>query len=77
MPEKEITIGQRAVKAIDKKAEEYGITAMLECAQMGIDMGTYRGWKNSRYEPSAFFLKQMALAGYDVFWILTGRKENG
>ena len=77
MTEKELTIGQRAVMAIDQKAEEYGFTAMLECAQMGIDMGTYRGWKRCRYEPSAFFLQKMALAGYDVIWILTGRKDNG
>lgn len=67
------TIGQRAAKAIKKRVRrgEWGI----ELKKLGIPNDTFYSWVNARNNPSAYYLQQMALAGYDVIYILTG-KEN-
>jgi len=69
-----MTIGERAARAIksrvpDKKQRE------VELAKLDIPKGTFGHWQCGKGDPSAYYLKQMALAGYDVFYILTG-KEN-
>ena len=67
------SIGERAVKAIKRhvKKGELGI----ELKNLDIPTCTFNSWMNGRNNPSAYYLKRMTLAGYDVIWILTG-KEN-
>jgi hypothetical protein len=66
------TIGQMMALAVDKRAEEKGITAKEECNNLGIPHETYRDWKKRILCPSSFYLKRLAHAGYDVMWILLG-----
>ena len=70
------TIGQMMALALERRAEEKGITVKEECENLSIPYETYRDWNKRILCPSTFYLKRLALAGYDVMWILTG-KENG
>ena len=69
-----MTIGERAYKAIKEKCGHRKIKKELD--RMGILQSSIYGWKNGELNPSAYYLQQMALAGYDVFWILTGERKN-
>lgn len=75
------TIGQRAAKAIRHRAmyEHSGrdrvITLKNELDRLNIPHDNYYDWKRGRSNPSAHYLGKMALAGYDVFWILTGKEK--
>ena len=71
------TIGERVIHAICERAKQNGIKRNAEAAKIGITRKNLWDWENRFTDPQAYFLKQMALAGYDVFWILTGKeKEN-
>lgn len=70
-----MTIGERAVRAIYDRAEKNNTTVLIECAILGLNESVFRDWAK-RYNPSAFYLQQMALQGYDVFWILTGERKD-
>ena len=67
-------IGGRAVQAIKrrcpnpKKVDE-------ELAKLDIPKHTYNNWITRGYNPSAYYLQQMALQGYDIYYILTGGKK--
>lgn len=68
-------IGERTVQAIKDRAKKNGTKKSVEAEKLGISRRVMCGWKNSHTDPSAYFLQQMALAGYDVFWILTGKEK--
>ena len=70
------TIGERAVKEIKKRARQNGISTSKEAAKLFITSTTIAAWKNN-VNPCAYHLQQMALAGYDVIWILTGCLNQG
>jgi transcriptional regulator with XRE-family HTH domain len=70
------TIGQRAVHAIRERIKKNRTTQEHECKKMGISYRVFYGWEKQGTNPSAYYLQQMALAGYDVIWILTGGKED-
>ena len=68
------TIGNRAYNEIRKRARKNGVSPYQEAEKIGILYSAFYDWgKNGN--PSAYYLQQMALAGYDVIYILTG-KEN-
>ena len=69
-----MTIGERAAKEITKRAFMKGIASYKEAENMGITSCMLSGWR-MKYNPSAYYLRQMALAGYDVIYILTGEKN--
>lgn len=69
------TIAERAVYAVKKHAKEKGITLADEARALDIGYRVIYGWASVGHSPSAYFLQQMALAGYDVIWILTGRSD--
>ena len=69
------TIGQRAAYAIKLHGIRLGTNAVGESDRLDIPRDNFYAWKNGRSDPSAYYLKKMVLAGYDVLWILTG-KEN-
>ena len=71
------TIGNRAYKEIKKRARENRIAPYKEAAKLGMDSRSMTDWKQNK-NPSAYYLQQMCLAGYDVIYILTGeRSSNG
>ena len=71
------TIGQRAAKAIRDRAKESGKLLEEELLNVDVSRRVLCGWENCTRNPQAYFLQQMALAGYDVYWILTGRTFDG
>ncbi len=68
------TIGERAAKAIKRRVRWGEIGTELK--KLDIQTSTFNSWMIGRTNPSAYYLKQMALAGYDVYWILTGKEED-
>ena len=71
------TIGQRMAQALENRAKENGITSKQECEKLNIPYDTFRDWHKRSVCPSTYYLRKLALAGYDVYWILTGeRKKN-
>jgi hypothetical protein len=71
-----LTIGQRASKAIQEKAKNNGNWIYVECEKIGVSRKVYRDWRKCGFNPTAYFLQQMALNGYDIYWILTGEMKN-
>lgn len=70
------SIGERAAQAIRVQAAIKGIPIYEECENIGATRKVYRDWNKCGRNPTAWFLQQMALAGYDVIWILTGKENN-
>lgn len=70
------TIGQRAAMAIRNRAKEKRTLLETELANVDVSRKVLCDWENYNRNPQAYFLQQMALAGYDIYWILTGEKMN-
>lgn len=66
-------IGLRAYEEIRKRSKERGICAEVE--RIGISKRTVYAWASFDHVPSVFALQALCLAGYDVCYILTGRKR--
>ena len=71
------TIGQRAAKAIRNRSKESGTPLEEELLNVYVSRKVLCDWENHNRNPQAYFLQQMALAGYDIYWILTGRTFDG
>ena len=67
-----MSIGERAALAIEAMAKKNGTTIEEECHNIGATRKAKHDWERHGRNPQAYFLQQMALAGYDVIWILTG-----
>lgn len=65
-----MTIGQRAALAIRRKVH-YG-RVKPELDRLMIPQTTFNKWENGKNEPGGYWLAQLAMAGYDEHWILTG-----
>ena len=68
-------IAKRAAQAIRDRAKQNGTSVRSECEKLDISRRVYCRWNKEGSHPHSYFLQQMALAGYDVIYILTG-KEN-
>ena len=68
-----MTIGQRAALAIKRRVRYGKVNPELD--RLTIPHSSYERWKLGKGDPQAFWLQQMALDGYDVYWILTGQKQ--
>lgn len=68
-----MTIGERAARAIKSRSKPRKFVAELQ--KLDIEINAFYRWTRGECDPSAYYLRQMALAGYDVIYILTG-KEN-
>lgn len=67
-----MSIGERAALAIETRASQNNRSIDQECRTFGGTRKNHSDWKHRGLSPQAFFLQQMAFAGYDVMWILTG-----
>ena len=65
-------IGRRAAQAIEERVEANGSTLTEELDALGLSRKIKDDWKKRNRSPCAYWLQQLALAGYDVVWILTG-----
>lgn len=70
---KHMTVGQRAALAIKRRVRHGRVKPELD--RLTIPNGSYERWKLGKSDPQSFWLQQLALAGYDVHWILTGQKQ--
>lgn len=70
------TIGERAAKEIKKRARANGVSMSKQASEISLTSVHIAHWTDGM-NPSAYYLQQMALAGYDVIYILTGEKSNG
>lgn len=70
-----MTIGERAAQAIREKAKEKGIPIYKELENIGTQRNAFHVWEKCNIDPSGYFLQQMALNGYDIYWILTGKEQ--
>ena len=66
----DINIGYRAADCVDR----HGPSPAKELKRLRLERKRYYDWK-SGIAPSAFAFQQMALNGYDIRYILTGKKE--
>lgn len=64
-------IGIRAAKLIDRQ----GVSPKQECKALGLSKNMYYNWRDGVCAPSARALRHMALRGYDVLYILTGKQS--
>lgn len=71
----DLTIGQRAARLIDGRpwGTKLPVTTLME--MLGTNRQVYYNWRNGKEDPSAKLLAKMALAGYDVLWVLTGMER--
>ena len=70
------TIGERAAEVVRGRSVLNRTRLGVELKQMGISRTVFHNWEKGKFDPTAYYLQQMALAGYDVIYILTG-KEGG
>lgn len=68
------TIGECAVQAIKERARQTGRKPREEFLSLEITDAMWHNWKHGIHNPNVYFLKNMALAGYDVVYILTGKE---
>ena len=67
-------IGLRAAELV----RERGLQVKEQMRRLGLRRQSIHDWENGVCVPSAFALQAMAYLGYDVIYILTGRKgRNG
>ena len=69
------TIGERAAWAIDEQCVLNRTKKYEECEKLDMNASLLSMWRCGRADPGAYFLANMARNGYDIFWILTGRKN--
>ena len=68
-----MTGGQRAAQEIRRKVH-YG-RVKPELDRLTIPQGTFTKWENAKYDPQFYWLQQLAFAGYDTHYILTGERK--
>lgn len=71
--DEKLTVGQRLVRAV-KERVPYG-KVKQELERLQIPQSSFTHWKDGDRNPQVYYLTQMALAGYDVYWILTGKRQ--
>lgn len=69
-----MTIGQRCYLALNDRAERRGVSCAKECRKCNIEPHYLQYWRKGG-NPSAKALKELALAGYDIYYILTGERK--
>lgn len=70
-----MTVGERAALLIYERSEMTGMSECKIIEKMGGHRKTLHDWRDKNINPSAYWLQQLALFGFDVHWILTGEKR--
>jgi DNA-binding XRE family transcriptional regulator len=68
-------IGERAAEVIRGRCVLNRTTLGEELDILGVSRTVLHNWEKGIFDPTSYYLQQLALAGYDVNYILTG-KEN-
>ena len=74
MTTKNPEIAKRAAYALLEREAQTGITTRDQLEDMDLHRSTFHAWQQLGRTPSGDVLRRMALAGYDVLYILTGRR---
>ena len=69
------TINLRAVQEVERRAKKSGTKVSAELCKIGAYREMLYSWKHNKNSVSGYYLQQMALAGYDVVYILTGKRQ--
>ena len=70
------TVALRAVQLIERRAKAEGAPVPALLRRIGLCRELFWQWKHQNKDGiSSRYLEQMALDGYDVVYILTGRME--
>ena len=67
-------IGRRCAEAILERVGQGEIKK--ELYNLELTRQSLHQWEKGKYTPNAKVLRRMALAGYDVMYILTGERKN-
>ena len=67
-------ICERAVEEVDRKVKENGSCVAAELRRLTLKHSAYGNWKSWQACPGAFTLSKMIENGYDVMYILTGKR---
>ena len=67
-------ICERAVAAVDERIKENDSCIKAEMANIKMGYQAYFNWRRYTAAPGAFALSRMYAQGYDVIWILTGKR---
>lgn len=65
----------RAVTLINERCAQTGRGIEKVLYEANIPYFTFRDWAKGKYNPTAPSLECMALAGFDVIYILTGERS--
>ena len=68
-------IAKSTASAIYQMAGKRNVDVCYELDRLQMTRQSLYQYMHGRYTPSAHLLQRMALAGYDVVWILTGGKQ--
>jgi len=71
----DIQIGRRAASALLEREAQTGVSTRRQLEKMGLDRRTLWAWGTLGHVPSGDALARMAEVGYDVMYILTGRRS--
>ena len=69
------TIGERAAQAIRERAKQNGKHVIETAEEVFVSKRVLWAWQTGYCDPRAYLLQEMAFAGYDIYWILTGEKN--
>jgi len=70
-----MTIGQRAVECIKKRADENGTSFKHQADLLDTSWNTIKNWTVGKVSPGSYFLAEMYKQGYDIMYILTGERK--
>lgn len=71
------TVALRALQMIERRAEKEGVCVSYLLRRIGAGRELLYRWRHNKNDISAYYLQQMALDGYDINYILTGRTIGG
>ena len=71
---KKAECAQMGIRAAEQMNERGVVHYKDECISLGLCKNMYYDWRDGICAPSAYALRNMALRGYDVMYILTGIK---
>lgn len=71
------TVGQRAAYAIRGRCVQNRTSLEHELRNADISSRLFWSWEKQGFSPTAYSLRKLAVAGYDVMWILMGGERDG